>query len=633
MENTLLNIKNLTTQFKTEEGYFTAVNEISFELKKGETIGIVGESGSGKSVTSLNAMRLLPEDEKVKRTGEILFTKAGETIDLAKISEVEMRKIRGNDIAMIFQEPMTALNPVYTCGNQVSEALLLHQQDLTNISSGAKIATKLGYQFLNLFRKIGNIATVGKARFFNKKWLTPSEKKARIKTIELFKKVQLPRPEHLFDSYPHQLSGGQKQRVMIAMALSCNPSLLIADEPTTALDVTVQKSILKLMKDLQKEFKMGIIFITHDLGVIAELADKVLVMYKGAIVEQGSVQEIFTNAQHPYTKGLLACRPPLDIRLRQLPTRDLFMTEVGDKMQATSLSVDAVLETLKLDKTALQEKHEVLYNRPPLVSVKHLKTYFPKEKSLIGKPKEWVKAVDDVSFDVYKGETLGLVGESGCGKTTLGRTLLKLIEPTSGEVIYDGKEISGYTNRQMRKLRNEIQIIFQDPYSSLNPKVTVGEAIAEPLIVHQLYNNKKEVVAEVQSLLTKVGLKPEHYHRYPHEFSGGQRQRICIARSIALKPKLVICDESVSALDVSVQAEVLNLLNEIKEEYKLTYLFISHDLSVVKFMSDRIMVMNKGKIEEIGETETVYSSPSSEYTKKLIAAIPKGLTVESSIAN
>lgn len=629
MENSLLNVKNLTTQFKTDNGYFTAVNGISFDLKKGETIGIVGESGSGKSVTSLNAMRLLAKDEKVKRSGEILFSRNGESIDLAKISEAEMREIRGNDIAMIFQEPMTALNPVFTCGDQVTEAILLHQDDLTNKSKSQKVGLQIGFKVLNSIRKVGNILTIGKTNLFSRKWLTPSEKEAKKRTIELFKKVHLPRPEHLFDSYPHQLSGGQKQRVMIAMALSCNPSLLIADEPTTALDVTVQKSILKLMKELQKEFEMGILFITHDLGVIAELADKVLVMYKGNIVEQGSVNEIFTNAQHPYTKGLLACRPSLDFKLSQLPTRDLFMTEKGNEMESTQLTVDEAISKLKLSKEAIQTKNEGLYNNTPFVTIKQLKTYFPKEKSLIGKPKEWVKAVDDVSFDIFQGETLGLVGESGCGKTTLGRTILKLIEPTAGEVIYDGKEISNYSPKQMRKLRKEIQIIFQDPYSSLNPKVTIGEAIAEPLIVHKIYSSKKEIIQEVKTLLSKVGLKPEHYDRYPHEFSGGQRQRICIARSIALKPKLVICDESVSALDVSVQAEVLNLLNEIKDEYNLTYLFISHDLSVVKFMSDRIMVMNNGKIEEIGTTETVYNAPTSDYTKKLISAIPKGIVSNS----
>lgn len=624
--NSLLTVKNLVTQFKTDDGYFTAVNGISFDLKKGETVGIVGESGSGKSVTSLNAMRLIAEDGKVKRSGEILFQKENQTIDLASISESEMRKIRGNDIAMIFQEPMTSLNPVFTCGDQVTEAILLHQEDLTNNSYIKKLKNKIGYQLLNIGRKIGNVFTLGKIALFNSRWLTPSQKEAKERTIELFKKVQLPRPEHLFDSYPHQLSGGQKQRVMIAMALSCNPSILIADEPTTALDVTVQKTILELMKELQKDFEMGILFITHDLGVIAELADKVLVMYKGNIVEQGSVEDIFNNAQHPYTKGLLACRPPLDLKLKELPTRDLFMSEdQTGKMKTSDLSVSDLLKNLTLTPKEIKEQQDNLYSKTPFVTIKNLKTFFPKNKSIFGKTKEWVKAVNDVSFDIYKGETLGLVGESGCGKTTLGRTLLKLIEPTAGTVVYDGQLISNYSNKQMRKLRKEVQIIFQDPYSSLNPKVTIGESIAEPLTVHKIFKTKKEVIIEVKSLLTKVGLSPEHYDRYPHEFSGGQRQRICIARSIALKPKLVICDESVSALDVSVQAEVLNLLNDIKKEFNLTFLFISHDLSVVKFMSDRIMVMNKGVIEEIGYTEDVYNQPSSNYTKELIAAIPKGI--------
>lgn len=633
-DNSLLSVKNLVTQFKTDEGYFTAVNEISFELKKGETVGIVGESGSGKSVTSLNAMRLIPEDGKVKRSGEILFQKGNKTIDLASIPESEMRNIRGNEIAMIFQEPMTSLNPVFTCGDQVTEAILLHQENLTNNSSSKKTINKIGYNFFNIARKVGNVVTLGKAPLFNKKWLTAEEKEAKKRTIELFKKVQLPRPEHLFDSYPHQLSGGQKQRVMIAMALSCNPSLLIADEPTTALDVTVQKTILELMKDLQKEFQMGILFITHDLGVIAELADKVLVMYKGNIVEQGTVEAIFKNAQHPYTKGLLACRPPLDIKLKELPTRNLFMSEdENGKMRTNDFSIHKLLKTLTLTPQEIKEQQDKLYLTSPFVSVKNLKTFFPKNKSIFGKNKEWVKAVNNVSFDIYKGETLGLVGESGCGKTTLGRTILKLINPTSGEIIYDGNIISNYSIKEMRKLRKEVQIIFQDPYSSLNPKVTIGEAIAEPLTVHKIFNSKKEVKEEVQNLLSKVGLSPEHYNRYPHEFSGGQRQRICIARSIALKPKLVICDESVSALDVSVQAEVLNLLNDIKKEFNLTYLFISHDLSVVKFMSDRIMVMNKGKIEETGYTEDVYNTPSSDYTRELISAIPKGVEMNENILN
>ncbi len=624
--NLLLKVNNLTTQFKTEEGYFTAVNGISFNLKRGQTIGIVGESGSGKSVTSLSAMRLIAENSKVKRSGSILFQKGGEQIDLATISESEMRKIRGNDIAMIFQEPMTSLNPVFSCGDQVTEAILLHQKDLTDASLLKQKLAVILFKGANLVRSLANIGTFGQSKLFKNKWLTSTEKEAKRRTIELFKKVKLPRPENIFDSYPHQLSGGQKQRVMIAMALSCNPSILIADEPTTALDVTVQKTILELMKELQKEFNMGILFITHDLGVIAELADEVLVMYKGNIVEKGTVQEIFNHAKHPYTKGLLACRPPLDKKLSKLPTRNLFMKEdEKGNMTSTDSSVVEIIEKLALTTEEIKEKEDSLYTSKPLMTVNNLKTYFPKEKSFLGQTKSYVKAVNDVSFDIYKGETLGLVGESGCGKTTLGRTLLKLIEPTAGKISYDDKLISDYSSSQMRTLRKEVQIIFQDPYSSLNPKVTIGDAIAEPLLVHQIFDTKAEVRNEVESLLTKVGLNPEHYSRYPHEFSGGQRQRICIARSIALKPKLIVCDESVSALDVSIQAEVLNLLNEIKEEYKLTYLFISHDLSVVKFMSDRIMVMNKGEIEEVGFTNDIFDHPKSNYTKELIEAIPKGM--------
>jgi peptide/nickel transport system ATP-binding protein len=578
---TLLEIKNLVTEFHTEEGIVKAVNDVSFTLNKGETIGIVGESGSGKSVTSLSAMRLIPNPPGRIAGGEILFHSKDGVVDLTKISEKEMRNYRGNEIAMIFQEPMTSLNPVYTCGDQVAEAIILHQK--------------------------------------------VSKKKARNLTIELFTQVELPRPGAIYDSYPHQISGGQKQRVMIAMAMSCNPSILIADEPTTALDVTVQKTILELMLKLQQEQDMGIMFITHDLGVIAELADKVVVMYKGKIVEQGNVMDIFTNPQHPYTKGLLACRPPLQRRLQWLPTVSDFMTiDDAGVMRETNKSVTEVTNSLVISPAETAARHKILYQQEPILEIKNLKTYFAINKGVFGKAKDYVRAVDDVSFQVYPGETLGLVGESGCGKTTLGRTILKLIEPTEGQIIYKGEDLTGLSTKQMRPYRKDIQIIFQDPYSSLNPRITIGEAIMEPMRVHKVFSNDSERKARVMELLKRVNLPEDHFYRYPHEFSGGQRQRICIARSLALNPKFIICDESVSALDVSVQAQVLNLLNELKEEFKFTYIFISHDLSVVKFMSDRMIVMQEGKIVELGLADEIYANPKTTYTKELINAIPKG---------
>jgi peptide/nickel transport system ATP-binding protein len=578
----LLDIKNLVTEFHTDGTVLKAVNDVSFTLNRGETIGIVGESGSGKSVTSLSVMRLIPDPPGLISGGEIMFhKKGGEPINLVKISEPEMRKIRGNDIAMIFQEPMTSLNPVFTCGDQVMEAILLHQK--------------------------------------------VTKKDAKEKTIALFKEVQLPRPEDIFDAYPHQISGGQKQRVMIAMAMSCNPSILIADEPTTALDVTVQQTILDLMLRLQREHDMGIMFITHDLGVIAELADKVVVMYKGKIVEQGPVLDIFNNPKHPYTKGLLACRPPLDVRLKRLPVVSDFM-KVDDAGNIEELEQSVTEATQKeIQTTAEREQaHKDLYGQEPILKIKGLKTYFPLKKNFFGKVVEEVKAVDDVTFDVYPGETLGLVGESGCGKTTLGRTVLRLVDPTDGEVIFKGNPLHSMTSDELRDVRKDIQIIFQDPYSSLNPRITVGEAIMEPMKVHKLYANDKERKAKVMELLERVNLLPEHFYRYPHEFSGGQRQRICIARALSLRPQFIICDESVSALDVSIQAQVLNLLNELKRDFDFTYIFISHDLSVVKFMSDRMVVMNQGVVEEMGDADQIYSDPQTEYTKKLIAAIPKG---------
>lgn len=578
----LLEIKNLVTEFSTDGNVMKAVNDVSFTLNRGETIGIVGESGSGKSVTSLSVMRLIPNPPGRIAGGEIIFHKKdGSSTDLVHIEEKEMRGIRGNDIAMIFQEPMTSLNPVFTCGDQVMEAILLHQK--------------------------------------------VSKKEAKEKTIALFKEVQLPRPEAIFDQYPHQISGGQKQRVMIAMAMSCNPSILIADEPTTALDVTVQQTILDLMLKLQREHDMGIMFITHDLGVIAELADKVVVMYKGKIVEQGPVLDIFSNPQHPYTKGLLACRPPLDVRLKRLPVVSDFMKvdRTGNIEEIEQSVTEATEREIQTDQER-EQVHKDMYGKEPVLKIKNLKTYFPLKKNFFGKVTEEVKAVDDVTFDVYPGETLGLVGESGCGKTTLGRTVLRLVDPTDGEVIFKGKPLHSMNTDELREVRKDIQIIFQDPYSSLNPRITVGEAIMEPMKVHKLYANDKERKQKVMELLERVGLMGEHFYRYPHEFSGGQRQRICIARALALRPQFIICDESVSALDVSVQAQVLNLLNELKRDFDFTYIFISHDLSVVKFMSDRMVVMNKGVVEEMGDADQIYSNPQTEYTKKLIAAIPKG---------
>ena len=582
MSKTLLEFKNLVTEFHTEGTTVKAVNNISFTLNKGETVGIVGESGSGKSVTSLSAMRLIPSPPGKISGGKIIFhKKTGENVDLLRVSEEEMRSYRGNDIAMIFQEPMTSLNPVFTCGDQVLEAIMLHQK------------------------------------------LDKNE--AKNLTIELFKKVQLPDPERIFSTYPHQISGGQKQRVMIAMAMSCEPSVLIADEPTTALDVTVQKTILQLMQDLQKEQDMGIMFITHDLGVIAELADKVVVMYKGKIVEKGNVWDIFTNPQHPYTKGLLACRPPLEKRYSFLPTVSDFM-KIDDKGNIidNNISVEEFTKKLVISESERKAKQKVLFEKEPVLKLKNLKTYFPIRNGFFGGISSYVKAVNDVTFDVFPGETLGLVGESGCGKTTIGRTILRLEEPTEGSMIYKGQDIAKMNAEELREFRKEVQIIFQDPYSSLNPRMTIGNAIMEPMQVHNILASDDERKEKVKELLSKVSLDPSHFYRYPHEFSGGQRQRIGIARALAVNPKFIICDESVSALDVSVQAQVLNLLNDLKDEFGLTYIFISHDLSVVKYMSDRMVVMQEGKVEEMGDADQIYNSPKTEYTNRLIDAIPEG---------
>ena len=565
----MLKVKDLAVKFYNQEDkiWLETVHKVSFSLEKGKVLGIVGESGSGKSVTSFSVMRL-HDSTNTRIDGEISL----DNIDLLNLDDNEIRKYRGNKIAMIFQEPMTSLNPVFTCGEQVREAIMLHQQ--------------------------------------------VDKQTAKKNTINLFKEVQLPRPENIFDSYPHQLSGGQKQRVMIAMALSCNPELLIADEPTTALDVTVQKTILQLLARLKTERNMAMIFISHDLGLMSEIADELMVMYKGDIVEQGTAQQLFKNPQHPYTKGLLACRPSPKRLLKKLPTVADFLNEDKD------VGLQHLLAKNAFTQEEVNQRRTKLYSQEPILKVQNLCTWYPIHKGLFGKTQDFVKAVDEVSFDVFPGETLGLVGESGCGKTTLGRTILRLVEPTSGKLIFDGIDITHSNKKELRKLRRDVQLIFQDPYSSLNPKITVGQSIMEPLIVHGIYANDTERKAHVIQLLEKVNLGAEYFNRYPHEFSGGQRQRIVIARALALKPKFIVCDESVSALDVSVQAQVLNLLRDLQEEFGLTYIFISHDLAVVKHISDRMVIMNKGKIEEQGFPEEIYKNPKAVYTQKLIDAIP-----------
>lgn len=578
MQTKLLSIHNLSVNFETENQVNKALHEVSIEVAKGELLAIVGESGSGKSITSLSVLQLLPQPPAKYVQGNIQLFTNNETIDVLNMPKTLLQNIRGNRVAMIFQEPMTSLNPVISCGSQVVEAIALHK--------------KLNF------------------------------KQAKEQTIDLFKKVQLPNPELLFDKYPHEISGGQKQRVMIAMAMSCEPDLLICDEPTTALDVTVQKNVLELIKALQLQNNMGVIFITHDLSVVAEIADRIAVMYKGKIVEQGTVKNIFTNAQHPYTKALLACRPALHPKGKRLPTVSDFMQEdgsekiVADRNELTEMKLQSI-------NNELSTANESTSSNEVILSVKNLKVYYPAKKTFLGKVISYSKAVDDVSFDVYKGETLGLVGESGCGKTTLGRAILQLIQPTEGSIFFNGEDLTKANATALKQLRKKMQIIFQDPYSSLNPRITIGKAIEETLEVHKILPTKEERKKRVIELLQKVSLLPEHYNRYPHEFSGGQRQRIVIARALALEPNFIVCDESVSALDVSVQAQILNLLNDLKKEFGFTAIFISHDLSVVKYISDRIMVMQKGKIVETGSADEIYHHPKEAYTQKLIAAIPK----------
>jgi len=539
MQTDILEIRDLSVTFRMGREEIRAVDQVSFTLKKGCTTGIVGESGSGKSVTALSIMHLLPFPAAVIRADKmLLFGQNGIPSDIKTFDNRQMQHIRGNRISMIFQEPMTSLNPVTRCGNQVVEAFRAHQ--------------------------------------------AISRHETKIKTIDIFREVLLPFPEDIFFSYPHELSGGQKQRVMIAMAVASRPDVLIADEPTTALDVTVQKSIIQLLKDLQSKYGMAILFITHDLGLISGIADELLVMKNGKIVESGPVKAVFSDPKHPYTRELLASRLPVDISA---------------------------------------DKPGEIYPRKPLLETDNLRTYFQGRSKGVGRRAE-IKAVDGVSLQVFPGEVLGLVGESGCGKTTLGRSILRLIEPTGGKIRFRDLDLTGIRRSAMKKMRKDIQIIFQDPYSSLNPKLTVGNAVMEPMTVHGIGSDRHERRKMALSLLEKVGLDQGYFYRYPHELSGGQRQRICIARALSVQPKFIVCDESVSALDVTIQAQVLKLLKELKNEFDFTYIFISHDLSVVKFISDRIAVMKDGKIVETGTADEIYHHPKCDYTKNLIASIP-----------
>ena len=562
MKKTLLDITDLNLEFTSGQNVNHVLQSINFSIYNNEIVGIVGESGSGKSVTSLAILGLLPERISQITSGSIYF----QSQNLLQFSDQEMQKLRGKEISMIFQEPMSSLNPSMKCGKQVTEILRTH---------------------LNI-----------------------DQKEAKTEVIKLFNQVKLPRPEAVFNAYPHEISGGQKQRVMIAMAIACKPKLLIADEPTTALDVTVQKEIILLLKELQQQTGMSILFISHDLSLVSEIANRVIVMYKGKLVESGSAERIFKNPQEDYTKALIYARPSTTERLSKLPTVRDFL----DK-NPMAPAVSAL---------AREKQHENIYSKPPLLKINNASKEYYSKVSFLGKS-ETVKAVNAVSFEIYEGETLGLVGESGCGKSTLGNLILQLDKATAGSIFYKGKDLTKLSSKELRALRKDIQIIFQDPYSSLNPRLTVGQSITEAMLVHKLYNSKEERKEEALHLLKEVGLLPEHFNRYPHEFSGGQRQRIGIARTIAVKPKFIVCDESVSALDISVQAQVLNLLNKLKNSYNFTYLFISHDLAVVKYISDRLLVMRNGQFEETGEADEIYKNPQSAYTKALIEAIPKGI--------
>ncbi|HEY9568657.1 MAG TPA: dipeptide ABC transporter ATP-binding protein [Thalassobaculum sp.] len=570
--NRLIEVEDLRIHFPLEDRTVKAVDGVSWHIDKGETLAVVGESGSGKSVTAMGLMRLTDNAGGRIPSGSINFRKPdGQVIDVVKQTPEQMRTIRGNDISMIFQEPMTSLNPVFTVGFQIAEAIMLHQ---------------------------------GK-----------TEEQALAQALEMLKLVRIPEPEKQLSQYPHQLSGGMRQRVMIAMALSCRPSLLIADEPTTALDVTIQAQILDLIKMLQNEIGMSVMFITHDMGVVAEVADRVVVMLRGKKVEEGPAEQIFNSPQHPYTKALLAAVPRLgSMRGHSLPMK--FANVDVNRSEG-----DEVVEVVDLPEAALQIRDTVRRDAAPLLSVRDLTTRFDIRSGIFGRASGRIHAVEGVSFDLLPGETLAMVGESGCGKSTTGRSIIRLVEPTRGSIKFAGKEVLGLSSGEMRPLRRDMQMIFQDPFASLNPRMTAGAAIAEPMVVHGLARGR-EADDRVIELLRRVGLDEEHASRYPHEFSGGQRQRLCIARALGLNPKLIIADEAVSALDVSIQAQVVNLMMDLQEEFGLSYLFISHDMAVVERIAHRVAVMYLGEVVEIGPRQAVFENPGHPYTRKLMAAVP-----------
>ncbi|AVZ04994.1 MULTISPECIES: ABC transporter ATP-binding protein [Acinetobacter] len=563
----LLHVKNLRVSFKGEDKqYIETVKGITFDIPANTTVALVGESGSGKSVTSLATMGLLPVGQsKIDEQSKIIF----EGKDLLSLSRTEMRKICGKDIAMIFQEPMSSLNPVFTVGNQIAEVLCLH--------------------------------------------MGLSRKQARQRVLELLKEVGIPSPETKIDAYPNQLSGGQQQRVMIAMAIACEPKLLIADEPTTALDVTIQKQIIDLLESLRKRRQMSMLFITHDLALVGEIADKVIVMRHGEIREQGAAEQVLEQPKDVYTRALLYCRPQMSQRPYRLPVTSDFMRQEDDVLVEQSFDASEIPER----KRGLNGDEQII------LEVKDLKKSFYSRKGLFGK--EEFQAVKGVSFKLAKGKTLGLVGESGSGKTTVGLLLMRLHQASGGQAFIEGKDILSLTEKEFAKYQRKIQIIFQNPYASLNPRFTIGQILLEPMQIHNIGKDDAERKQIALGLLERVNLPEQAYYRYPHEFSGGQRQRIAIARCLTLKPEILICDESVSALDVSVQAQVLNLLQDLQDEFGLSYIFISHDLSVVKYISDQVMVMNHGEVVEIANSDELYAHPQHDYTKRLLQAIPQGI--------